>query len=473
MLGSRIPASAGDWDICANGSGQQAIDACSRYIRKNPRSAVAFYARGLAWHKKGNFDKAISDYNKAIELNPKDADAFYARGFAWGNKGNFDKVISDSNKAIELNPKYADAFINRGFAWGKKGNFDKAISDSNKAIELNPKNAVAFNNRGNAWNEKGNFDKAIADLNKAIEINPKYAYSFYNRGIAWEKLDNLPSALADFKKFAELDPNHSGGPKKIAEIERKIASAAQSTTSVSSQANATSTKRVALLIGNTNYKHQAALENPANDVELIGRTLRSAGFSKVVIEKDLTREGIYSALNRFSKIAGRADFSLVHYAGHAIQVSGRNFIIPVDASLETDTQIDLQTIDANVVLAAISGSKKLRVLILDACRDNPFASQMKRMMSSRSISRGLARMETVAGQLISFAAAAGQLADDGEGKHSPFALALAKRISQDPAIEVRRLFDFVRDDVMQQTNKKQQPFTYHSLPARLDFYFNR
>ena len=100
---------------------------------------------------------------------------------------------------------------------------------------------------------------------------------------------------------------------------------------------------------------------------------------------------------------------------------------------------------------------------------------MKRMMSSRSISRGLARMETVAGQLISFAAAAaaGQLARDGEGKHSPFALALAKRISQDPPIEVRRLFDFVRDDVMQQTNKKQQPFTYHSLPARLDFYFNR
>ena len=379
MLGSRVPASAGDGDICTNGWGQQAIDACSRYIRKNPR----------------------------------DADAFYNRGLAWGNKDNF--------------------------------------------------------------------DKAIADYNKAIEINPKYANAFYNRGVAWEILDNLPSALADFKKFAELDPNNSDGPRKIAEIEQKIlakieqkiASSTKSSTSVASQAIATSTKRVALLIGNTNYKHQAALENPANDVELLGRTLRKAGFSKVVIEKDLTREGIYSALNRFSKIAGRADFSLVHYAGHAIQVSGRNFIIPVDASLETDTQIDLQTIDANIVLSAISGSKKLRVLILDACRDNPFASQMKRMMSSRSISRGLARMETVAGQLISFAAAAGQLARDGEGKHSPFALALAKRISQDPPIEVRRLFDFVRDDVMQQTNKKQQPFTYHSLPARLDFYFNR
>ena len=90
---------------------------------------------------------------------------------------------------------------------------------------------------------------------------------------------------------------------------------------------------------------------------------------------------------------------------------------------------------------------------------------------TRIMQRGLAKMETVAGELISFAA--GQLADDGEGKHSPFAIALAKRISQKPAIEVRRLFDFVRDDVMYETNKKQQPFTYHSLPARLDFYFNR
>ena len=386
MLGSRVPASAGDRDICAIGWGQQSIDTCSRYISKNPRDADAFYNRGLAWHKKGNFEKAIADYTKAIEINPKFAAAFYNRGIAW---------------------------------------YDKGIRGKGSAFFI-----------------------------KAYKINPKNSLAYYT------------SALADFKKFAELDPNDSYGPRKIAEIEQKVAS-------VASQANATSTKRVALLIGNTNYKHQAALRNPANDVELLGRTLRSAGFSKVVIEKDLTREGIYSALNRFSKIAGRADFSLVHYAGHAIQVSGRNFIIPVDASLETDTQIDLQTIDANVVMAAISGSKKLRVLILDACRDNPFASQMKRMMSSRSISRGLAKMETVAGQLISFAAAAGQLADDGEGKHSPFAIALAKRISQNPPIEVRRLFDFVRDDVMQQTNKKQQPFTYHSLPARLDFYFNR
>jgi hypothetical protein len=400
MLGSGIPADAGDRDICAIGWGQQSIDACSRYISKNPRDADAFYNRGLAWHSKRYFEKAIADYTKAIEINPKFAAAFY--------------------------------------------------------------------NRGSAWYDKGIRGKGSAFVIKAYKINPKKSLAYYT------------SALADFQKFAELDPNDSDGPRKIAEIEQKvaeieriIASAAKSTTSVASRANATSTKRVALLIGNTNYKHQAALQNPANDVELIGRTLRSAGFSKVVIEKDLTREGIYSALNRFSKIAGRADFSLVHYAGHAIQVSGRNFIIPVDASLETDTQIDLQTIDANVVMAAISGSKKLRVLILDACRDNPFASQMKRMMSSRSISRGLAKMETVAGQLISFAAAAGQLADDGVGKHSPFAIALAKRISQNPPIEVRRLFDFVRDDVMQQTNKRQIPFTYHSLPARLDFYFNR
>ena len=172
-------------------------------------------------------------------------------------------------------------------------------------------------------------------------------------------------------------------------------------------------------------------------------------------------------------MANSSDFSMIYYAGHAIQVGSINHLIPIDAQLKSDQDIDFQTIDAQKFLSALSGSKKLRVLVLDACRNNPFESQMKRTMASRSLGRCLGRMETDSGELIAFAAKAGEVADDGDGKNSPFAQAFAKRIEQSPPLEIRRLFDLVRDDVLRSTGRKQQPFTYGSLSGEEDYFFSR
>ena len=119
----------------------------------------------------------------------------------------------------------------------------------------------------------------------------------------------------------------------------------------------------------------------------------------------------------------------------------------------------------------MEGAKRLRLVILDACRGNPFASQMKRTTAARSVGRGLARIEPEAGTLIPYAAKQGEIALDGDGVNSPYALALAKRIQQTPTLEVRRLFDVVRDDVMETTGQKQQPFSYGSMSGSMDFYF--
>jgi len=230
-------------------------------------------------------------------------------------------------------------------------------------------------------------------------------------------------------------------------------------------------RRVALIIGNAGYQYSPLLMNPTRDAPLLAATLRNAGFESVLVKTDLTREATVQALREFSAVADTADWAVVYYSGHGIEFGGANYIIPVDARLKADRDIDLEAVNVGQVMNVIEGAKRLRVIILDACRDNPFASQMRRTMATRSLGRGLARVEPEAGTLVVYAAKHGEVALDGTGANSPFVEALVSRINQRPGLEIRRLFDFVRDDVLASTGRKQQPFSYGSLSASEDFYF--
>jgi hypothetical protein len=230
-------------------------------------------------------------------------------------------------------------------------------------------------------------------------------------------------------------------------------------------------RRVALVIGNTRYQYAARLENPTNDADLMAAAFKSVGFQSVIVHKDLTQSQTLQALREFSAQADNADWAVVYYSGHGIEFGGANYLIPVESKLRSDRDIDLEGVDVGKVLSSIEGAKRLRLVILDACRDNPFASQMRRTIASRSLGRGLARIEPEAGTLIAYAAKHGEVALDGDGKNSPYAVALAKRLQQRPALEVRRLFDVVRDDVVAATSRKQQPFSYGSVSGSEDFFF--
>lgn len=230
-------------------------------------------------------------------------------------------------------------------------------------------------------------------------------------------------------------------------------------------------KRVALVIGNSRYMHAGALENPQSDATAVSSAFRAAGFQTVLMKTDLTQQAMLASLREFASVADTADWAVVYYAGHGIEFGGVNYLLPIDARLEVDRDIELESIDLGKVLAAVEGAKRLRLIILDACRDNPFAAQMRRSVASRSIGRGLARVEPEPGTLVAYAAKHGETASDGAGGNSPFADALVRRIKQHPPIEVRRLFDYVRDDVLKATNRKQQPFSYGSISAEEDFYF--
>ena len=222
-------------------------------------------------------------------------------------------------------------------------------------------------------------------------------------------------------------------------------------------------KRVALVVGNSAYQNVALLPNPVNDGAVIAATLRNAGFDVVDSRHDLPANEMRRALRDFADRARDADIAVVYYAGHGIEVDGTNYLIPVDAKLERDTDVYDEALSLDRVLVSIEPAKQLRLVILDACRDNPFAKSMKRTVASRAIGRGLAQVEPASpNTLIAYSAKAGSTAMDGDSKNSPFTIALSKHLTI-PGLDVRRAFGFVRDDVLKTTNNRQEPFVYGSL----------
>jgi len=229
-------------------------------------------------------------------------------------------------------------------------------------------------------------------------------------------------------------------------------------------------RRVALVIGNSAYQAVSGLANTTNDARAIAEVLKADGFTSVRIILDMNRASMIASLNDFQREADTSDWAVVYYAGHGLEVSGTNYLVPIDARLGDDRDIPDEAVSVDRILSAVENAKKLRLVMLDACRDNPFLKRMHRSIATRSISRGLAAIEPVGATLIVFAAKDGETAEDGAGNHSPFAASLINRLQQ-PTIEINKLFRLVTSDVLKATGNKQRPFVYGSLPGEEDYYF--
>lgn len=225
-------------------------------------------------------------------------------------------------------------------------------------------------------------------------------------------------------------------------------------------------KRVALVLGISSYEHVAKLPNPSNDAGAIANLLKKAGFDVVETYRDVGIAALRRAVGDFSDKAQDADVAVVFYAGHGIEVDGTNYLVPADAKLARDFDIEDEALSLDRLLKAIEPAKRLRLVMLDACRDNPFSKTMKRTVASRSVGRGLAKVEpTVSDTLIAFAAKAGSVALDGDNVNSPFTTALLENIAA-PGVDLRIAFGRVRDSVMASTSRKQEPYVYGSLGGR-------
>lgn len=228
-------------------------------------------------------------------------------------------------------------------------------------------------------------------------------------------------------------------------------------------------RKVALVIGNSAYRHVPHLPNPRADALAMSQAFERLGFD-VTLANDVDVTELRRRLADFALKSVGADISAIFYAGHGIEVDGQNYIIPVDARLKNVVVVGFELISLDTIISSMQPSKGLKLVFLDACRDNPFRQTMRKGSTTRSIGRGLATVEPDSGMVISYAAKAGTIAYDGEGQHSPYTAALLKNM-EEPGLELQFLFRRVRDEVIRKTKRQQEPFFYGSLPDR-EFYLN-
>ena len=232
---------------------------------------------------------------------------------------------------------------------------------------------------------------------------------------------------------------------------------------LATQSAALADRRIALVIGNGKYENAGALANPINDANAIGDLLKKAGFDLVDLRLNLGVVEFKRAVREFVDRAANADVAVVYYSGHGLEFGGVNYLVPVDAKLTSVLDMDDEAVSLDRVLMAAGHVKRLSLIILDACRENPFHPAADNAPVTRGVSMGLAGVDqAVADTLIAFAAKAGSVSYDGDGANSPFTTALVKYITQ-PGLDIRLALGKVRDDVLRATNHRQEPYVYGSL----------
>ena len=217
-------------------------------------------------------------------------------------------------------------------------------------------------------------------------------------------------------------------------------------------------RKVALVIGNSDYANTSRLANPVNDIRLIAASARQAGFDDVTVAADLSVNDFQKAMRDFRAKADGADVAMVYFAGHGIEAQGKNWLIPTDAQLKSDLDLPYEAINLDRLMESVSGAQ-IRMVILDSCRNNPFGRSWR--SGTRAVVNGLAGVEAD-DVLVIFAAAPGQTAADGTSSNSPFATSLAKRLPQ-PDLPVQLLGGAIRDDVLGATGGSQRPFVSASI----------
>ena len=221
------------------------------------------------------------------------------------------------------------------------------------------------------------------------------------------------------------------------------------------------TERVALVIGNGIYQKVPTLPNPPSDATDIGRALERLNF-KVTQLTNASAAEMRKAIVDFGRSTEGSEMAVVFYAGHGMEAGGENWLIPTDAELRSDTDVESEAISLRSINLQVSKARQLGLVILDACRNNPFAAKMQRSLRTRAVTRGLALTEPTDNVLVAYAARDGTTANDGDGRNSPFTTALLRNI-ETPGLEISFLFRNVRDEVMSATKREQQPFVYGSL----------
>jgi tetratricopeptide (TPR) repeat protein len=476
-------------------------------INRDAKAYEAYGNRALVWKDKGDLDRALEDLNEALLWNSSSGQALALRGEIFRLKGDLGKSKADLEILVKLFPNFALPHCRLGDTLRDIGMLDQALKEFDLARAAQPKALCSYVGRGSILEKNGAFEAAKAEFEKATTMSvegdndpviareaqaaAKLRFAAVEKTIAERKANARPASdpesearLAALQEQARQREEQARLAKEREDRAQQQVAALQEQLRQRLEAEQKSRQedpskaarpidqgvRVALVIGNSKYENVSALANPPGDANAVAAAFQKIGFQKVIVKHDLTRQTLLAALREFEEVADKADWAVIYYAGHGMELGGVNYVIPVDARLRADRDVSDEAVPLERVMTTVQRTRKLRLIILDACRDNPFLTRMQRVLASRSVGRGLADVEPEGGILVAFAARGGQFAYDGEaGQRSPFVKAFLQHI-QTPQLEIGILFRRVRDDVMKTTERKQEPFVYGSLPGD-NFYF--
>lgn len=503
-----------NWDEC--------IEKVTKAIELDGSYAYYYFHRGRCLFQRLHYDEAINDFNKYIAHNPDWYLPYSYRGQAKYYIGEHESAIQDLDQVLKLTPDAEWAYNFRAWILLHMGRLDEALKDASKALKLSLENQsgyskVSTNNilhtLGRIYLEQDLYDQAIAEFHKAGKARGKFsAYDLID--LSWAKLEkgDLAEARADLEKAralrSKLEGNSHDGKEYLARLENLAARLGQ--------AQATSTKptslepspepqpvaapepppqpqtvaeskptpqpqaaqpqevkppspapvtevRTALVIGNAAYKHNP-LRNAVNDARAMAQALGSVGFEVTLLE-NLDQKRMKKAVLSFGRRIAEGGVGLFYFAGHGVQAGGSNYLIPIGASIYDELEVEVESMDAAYVMARMAKARnRLNIVILDACRDNPFGR------SFRSAARGLTYMSAPSGTFIAYATAPGTVAADGPGQHSFYTRELINQI-QVPGLTIEQVFKRVRAAVESRTKGRQIPWESSSLKG--EFYFKR
>ncbi|MDP1909694.1 MAG: caspase family protein, partial [Hyphomicrobium sp.] len=289
----------------------------------------------------GNLERALQDQDRAIELyagGPGVALGLTLRGETLRYMGDYDSALSNFNQAIRFESDFAPAYTGLGLTFERTGDFERAKSEFRTALSVS-------------------VNSGRGDISKSARETAEARLAALNSGAPQPKIVPLPVRASS----ATSVPTLAVAAPVVAPAVAKATAARQG-------------RRAALIIGNSAYKSVAALDNPRRDAQKMSAALRAVGFDDVTLAVDVSRDKMIEALRSFAAAADKADWAVVYYAGHGIEVNGVNYLIPVDAKLASDRDVLFEAMPLDQVMAAIDGAKKLKLVVLDACRDNPFAN---------------------------------------------------------------------------------------------------
>ncbi len=491
-----------DWAACLGTETDRRIVGCTRVltdtVERSSVHVIALVNRGQVYLNSRRGKLALQDFKQALLFDAKSLHNSDMNHLVYGCIGEYDQAIREI--ADELAGPH-------GFLWElfhailltertllhlTRGDLNSAMADIEQIQSLGSGDwffqSIVLVLRGAVLQEMGASDRAIADFTQAIEgrvgttfgadrdvPSSPTAIAYFLRGLSYERNGERVRAQADLEASlnVSLTDNETEYLEMFEDCEPGSAlwrvgtfrtAARQRLAALTTPTHVGLGRRVALVIGNSEYHAVEALPNPVRDAAAVAEALRRRDFAEVTLLTDLSKRDMENALIDFAEEAQGADWAVVYFAGHGLEMDGENYLIPVDAELKQDRHVRLETVSLDDVLEAAGGAKALSLVILDACRSNPFLARMSRTVATRSIGRGLARVEPTGAELVVYAARDGQIALDGDGTNSPFVAALLQHLDE-PGIDVRLMFAKVRDSVLAATNNAQEPFMYGSLPG--------